>query len=118
MIILFFLTFKELIDDDYNGMSQVMRKPAFCIYQNKAADQLCGKCPADQRLCFHYIYLLPQSETLSLLPSSVVVQPGLCLTLSKTLNTGFSLMQFICLVFADACQMNCCPMNSEPHSVA
>ena len=29
-----------------------MRKPAFCIYENKGADQLCGHRTADQRLCF------------------------------------------------------------------
>ena len=32
-----------------------MRKPAFCICENKEADQLCGNREADQRLCFRYI---------------------------------------------------------------
>ena len=32
-----------------------MRKPAFCICQNKDADQLCGDRIADQRLCFCHI---------------------------------------------------------------
>ena len=31
-----------------------MRKPAFCIYENKDADQLRGNPEADQRLCFRY----------------------------------------------------------------
>ena len=31
-----------------------MRKPAFCICENKDADQLRGNCEADQRLCFCY----------------------------------------------------------------
>ena len=31
-----------------------MRKPAFYIYENKDADQLCSNCAADQRLCFRY----------------------------------------------------------------
>ena len=59
-----------------------MRKPAFCICENKVADQLRGKI-ADQRLCFRYIHvdstipLLPKSEFSSLQPSSVVVLPGL-----------------------------------------
>ena len=61
-------------------MSLVMRKPAFCICENKGADQLCGNREAGQRLCFRYtdstIPLLPKSEILSLLPSSVTVQPG------------------------------------------
>ena len=29
-----------------------MRKPTFCICGNKASDQLCSKCPADQHLCY------------------------------------------------------------------
>ena len=32
-----------------------MRKPAFCICENKDADQLRGNREADQRLCFCYI---------------------------------------------------------------
>ena len=47
-----------------------MRKSAFCIYENKDADQLRGNCEADQRLCFRYtdstIPLLPKSEISSL----------------------------------------------------
>ena len=33
-------------------VSRVMRKPAFCIFKNKDADQLRSNCAADQRLCF------------------------------------------------------------------
>ena len=32
-----------------------MRKPDFCICDNKDADQLRGNCEADQRLCFRYM---------------------------------------------------------------
>ena len=32
-----------------------MRKPAFCICENKEADQLHGNREADRRLCFHYM---------------------------------------------------------------
>ena len=32
-----------------------MRKPDFCICENKAADQLCGNRTTDQRLCFRYM---------------------------------------------------------------
>ena len=64
-----------------SDMSLVMRKPAFCICENKDADQLRGNREADQRLCFRYtdstIPLLPKSEISSLWPSSVAVQPGL-----------------------------------------
>ena len=74
-------------------MSFVMRKPAFCICENKDADQLRGNREADQRLCFRYtdstIPLLPKSEISSLYPSSVAVQPGLCRTWSDNLKTGF-----------------------------
>ena len=37
-----------------NLLSRVMRKPAFCICENKAADQLRGNREADQRLCFRH----------------------------------------------------------------
>ena len=46
-----------------------MRKPAFCIYENKDADQLRGNREADQHLCFRYIHvastaLLPYARIL------------------------------------------------------
>ena len=70
-----------------------MRKPDFCICENKDADQLRSDCAADQRLCFRYIDttipLVPKSEISSLLPSSVVAQPGLCGTWSEP-KDGFS----------------------------
>ena len=69
-----------------------MRKPDFCICENKDADQLRGNREADQRLCFRYtdstIPLLPNCEISSLQPSSVAVQPGLCRTWSETPKTG------------------------------
>ena len=37
------------------NMSLIMRKPAFCICENKATDQLRDNREADQRLCFRYI---------------------------------------------------------------
>ena len=40
-----------------------MRKPTFCICENKDADQLRGIREADQRLCFRYI-----DSTIPLLP--------------------------------------------------
>ena len=52
------------------NMSRIVRKPAFCICENKDADQLRGNCEADQRLCFRYIDstipLLPKYEISSL----------------------------------------------------
>ena len=57
-----------LAHQDY--LSLIMRKPDFCICENKDADQLCGNREADQRLCFSYtdstIPLLPKSEISSL----------------------------------------------------
>ena len=57
-----FQTNKNLL----NHMSRVVRKPAFCICENKDADQLRGNREADQRLCFRYtdttIPLLSKSE--------------------------------------------------------
>ena len=53
----------------YN-LSRVVRKPAFCICENKDADQLRGNHEADQHLCFRYmdstISLLTKSEISSL----------------------------------------------------
>ena len=82
----------------YIYMSLVMRKPAFCICENKDADQLCGNREADQSLCFCYIDstipLLPKSEISSLQPSSLAVQPSLCLTWWETL---FLRTRLICI---------------------
>ena len=51
-------------------MSCNVRKPDFCICENKDTDQVSGNREADQRLCFHYmdstIPLLPKSEISSL----------------------------------------------------
>ena len=44
-------------------MRLVMRNPAFCICENKDADQLCGNREAEQRLCFRYT-----DSTIPLLP--------------------------------------------------
>ena len=45
-----------------------MRKPAFCICENKDADQLRGNREADQRLCFSYT-----DSTIPLLPTSLAI---------------------------------------------
>ena len=39
----------------WKHLSRIMRKPTFCICENKDADQLRGNREADQRLCFRYI---------------------------------------------------------------
>ena len=41
-------------DSSLTDLSRVMRKLAFCICENKDADQLRGNREADQRLCFRY----------------------------------------------------------------
>ena len=70
-----------------------MRKPVFCICENKDADQLRGNREADQRLCFRYtdstISLLLKYKISSLQQFSVAVQPGLYGTWSETPKTGF-----------------------------
>ena len=82
-------------------MSRVVRKPAYCICENKDADQLRGNREADQHLCFRYtdstIPLLSKSEISSLYSSSVLVQPGLCRTWSQTPKTGFLTTRLIFL---------------------
>ena len=71
-----------------------MRKLAFCIWENKDADQLRVNREADQRLCFCYtdgtIPLLPKYEISSLQTSTVAVQPGLCGTWSENSEDRFS----------------------------
>ena len=73
-----------------------MRKPEFPICENKAADQLCSNCKADQHLCFHHTestLLLVKSEISSFVPS-VMVQTVLCQTwleIPKTQNAAHSL---------------------------
>ena len=80
-------------------MSRVMRNPAFCICENKAAGQLLSNWAADQCLCFcsidSTISLLSKSEISSLYASSVAAQPGLCQTLLKTLKTSFLTLRLI-----------------------
>ena len=70
-----------------------MRKPMFCIRENKDADQLRNR-EADLLLCLRYtdstIPILPKSESSSLLPSSVAVQPGLRRTGLETRTLVFS----------------------------
>ena len=47
----FFVPINSMADD----MSRIMRKPAFCICENKDTDQLRSNREADQRLCFRYM---------------------------------------------------------------
>ena len=65
-----FMKLNKLDSCSERYMSRVMRKPAFCICENKDADQLRRNHEADQRLCFLYkdstIRLLPNSEISSL----------------------------------------------------
>ena len=74
-------------------MNRIVRKPDFCLCENKGADQLRSNCEADQRLCFRYtdstVSLLLKSEISRFYPSSVDAQLGLCQTWSETPKTGF-----------------------------
>ena len=51
------ILFRTNENDDliYHKLSRLMRKPTFCICENKDADQLRGNRQADQRLCFRYM---------------------------------------------------------------
>ena len=51
-------------------MSLVVRKPAFCICENKDADQLRGNREADQHLCFSLM-----DSTIPLLLKSKKIKP-------------------------------------------
>ena len=71
-------------------MSHVMRKPTFCICENKDADQLHGNGEADQRLCFRYIdstgrtgLMVRASDSGSGDPGSILGRVGVFVSLSK-----------------------------------
>ena len=87
-----------------------MRKPDFCICENKDADQLRGYREADQGLYIRYIDstkpLVPKSEILSFLPYSIVVQPGLCRTWLETLKTSFLTLRPIFNIYPLYVQQN------------
>ena len=53
-----------------------MRKPPFCICDNKGADQLNGDRAADQQLCFRFIDSMIPFLPLLWLYSPVCVGPG------------------------------------------
>ena len=76
--------FTEAVPMSTHNISLVVRKPAFCICENKCADQLCSNRTADQCLCLHYIGrtipLLPKSTISILYPSAMAGQPSLCQT--------------------------------------
>ena len=63
-------SYKLCVSGESTQMSLVLRKPAFCICENKDADQLCGNRTADQRLCFRYT-----DSTIPLLPKSKITSP-------------------------------------------
>ena len=93
-----------------------MRKPAFCICEDKGTDQLrsSSSCAADQRLCCRYIYItIPlHSKPISIIGMgyvillwhslslpyiySVAVQPGFRQTRSETPKTDFLATRLHC----------------------
>ena len=68
-----------------------MRKPDFCICENKGADQLHDSRAADQHLCFHYTdSMIPLNFLNPEFQYSMAVQPGLFQTRSETPEDRFS----------------------------
>ena len=53
-----------------------MRKPAFCICENKEADQLRGNREADQRLCFRHIDRTISTSQVRIFESLVMRKPA------------------------------------------
>ena len=76
-----------------------MRKPTFCISENKDADQLRGNREADQRLCFRYIDstipLHSKSKISSLFCSCTA---WFVSDLVRNQNIGFLMTRLICLI--------------------
>ena len=66
----YFSTDSDETGINVHDLSLLVRKPSFCICENKDADQLRGNREADQRLCIRYIDsiipILSKSEILSL----------------------------------------------------
>ena len=95
--ILYLCKDKIVIDEH---MSHVMRKPDFCLCENKDADQVCSNCTADQRICFCHsdstIPLLLKSKISSFQPSSVTAQASLCQTWSETQIHAKAQLLFFC----------------------
>ena len=99
------------------NMCRVMRKPDFCLCENKCADQLCRNCTADQRLCFRYtdstISILLKFEIQSFWPSSVfspvsvrptvsflmgmLIQNSSAVTMLKSLTNYGGIREWFCL---------------------
>ena len=75
--------------------SGVLRRPDFCICENKCVDQLCSNCTAEQRLCFRYtdgtIPILKSKLSIFWF-SSVPGQAGFCRTLSNTPKSDLSVV--------------------------
>ena len=71
-----------------------MRGPTICTCESRDAGQLCSNREDDRRLCIRYIDsttpLLSKSQILSLWPSSVAEQLGLCWTRLETRKLVFS----------------------------
>ena len=44
----------RVVHNEQKQMSRIVRKPDFCLCENKGADQLRSNCEADQRLCFRH----------------------------------------------------------------
>ena len=84
-----------------------MRKPGFCLWENKGADQLCSNCKADQHLCFHYtdstIPLFSKSKISSLQAIFCALYNTVCVRLVANPEGRFSHVTAhifkICLLF-------------------
>ena len=79
-------------------MIHVVRKPVFCICQNKGADQMRGNRGADQCLCFLY-------KVQSLYFLNPNFQACLCWTWTETPKTGFVVTRLMSFKFR-VCDMS------------
>ena len=87
------------------NLSLVTRKPAFCICENKDAEQLRGYREADQGLCFRYIMYVASkfqaTSDLLWLYSLGCVGPG-----QKLRRPVFSQRAHFMMMFYSAAQLN------------
>ena len=99
MVIFVYVANEILFDIMYN-LSCIMRKPAFCIcIYAKTKVQLISAF-----VCT--VLLLHKTETSSLKPSSVAVQPSLCQTWLEIPKTDFLVMQLILFLSVSSIRVN------------
>ena len=73
-------------------MSLAKRKPAFCLSENKGADQLSSNCEVDQHCCFLYM----DSTIPPLLNTGISMYRAVCVGPGRKPRSGFLVLRLKC----------------------